>query len=235
VAQRLLGRDGQVDRLLVLADQPLTSAPGRGRPRPGGARGRGGSDLGRLTDSFHLNLTAFGLLSFAVGCSSCTAPSAWPSSSAARWCARLRALGVPLRRLIALMAPNWLVLALVAGAMIGVALGYLIAAALLPDVAATLRGLYGADVSGHADLRPGLVAVGLAIALAAPLLAAAGALWRWRGCRCWPARNRAPGPWRGAGGRCRWPLSAGSGWRPAGALALWGRGLIAGSRCWARC
>ena len=26
-----------------------------------------GSDVARLTDSFHLNLTAFGLLSFAVG------------------------------------------------------------------------------------------------------------------------------------------------------------------------
>ncbi len=35
----------------------------------------------RLTDSFHLNLTAFGLLSFAVGILLFTAPSRWPLSN----------------------------------------------------------------------------------------------------------------------------------------------------------
>ena len=37
------------------------------------------------------------------------------------------------------------------------ALGYLVAAALLPDVAATLRGLYGAAVGRELALRPKLV------------------------------------------------------------------------------
>ena len=39
-------------------------------------------------------------------------------------------------------------LALVAG-LIGLVCGYLIAAALLPDVAASLRGLYGAQIPGN--------------------------------------------------------------------------------------
>src|SRR5690606_23795175 len=59
----------------------------------------------------------------------------------------------------------------------GVALGYVIAAALLPDVAATLRGLYGADVSGQMTLRPVWWLSGLAIALVGTAVAASGALW----------------------------------------------------------
>ena len=89
----------------------------------------------------------------------------------------LRALGVPLGRLIALMGAELLLLALIAGT-IGVALGYIIAALLLPDVAATLRGLYGADVAGTLQLRPVWWLSGLAIALGGTALAASGALWR---------------------------------------------------------
>jgi len=44
------------------------------------------SDLERLTDSFHLNLTAFGLLSFLSGCSSSIRRSGLPSSSVCRCC-----------------------------------------------------------------------------------------------------------------------------------------------------
>ena len=51
----------------------------------------------------------------------------------------LRALGLSARGLIGLVLLELLVLALVSGA-IGIGLGYLVAAALLPDVAATLRG-----------------------------------------------------------------------------------------------
>ena len=48
----------------------------------------------------------------------------------------------------------------------GVALGYVIAALLLPDVVATLRGLYGADLSGSLSLRPEWWLSGLGIAVA---------------------------------------------------------------------
>ena len=70
-----------------------------------------------------------------------------------------------------------LLLALVAG-VAGIALGYLVAAALLPDVAATLRGLYGADVPGTLGLRPGWWAAGLAVAVAGTLVASAQSLWQ---------------------------------------------------------
>jgi putative ABC transport system permease protein len=67
LAQRLLDRAGQIDRLLVTAVQPVTQRPlVEVGPHLVENPARGGSDVARLTDSFHLNLTAFGLLSFAV-------------------------------------------------------------------------------------------------------------------------------------------------------------------------
>ena len=65
------------------------------------------------------------------------------------------------------MLAELVALALVAG-LVGVAAGYLIAAALLPDVAASLRGLYGARMPGSLGLGPGWWAAGIAMSLPAP-------------------------------------------------------------------
>jgi putative ABC transport system permease protein len=178
VAQRLLGKQNQIDSLIVLPRQPRTQsdltdiAPALTRQRA-----QGGSDIGRLTDSFHLNLTAFGLLSFAVGIFIVNGAIGLAFEQRRPVVRTLRALGLPLRRLIILMAAELMLFALVAGAA-GVALGYVIAAVLLPDVAATLRGLYGADVSGTLQLRPVWWLSGLAIAVGGTGLAASGALYK---------------------------------------------------------
>ena len=177
LAQRLLNRPGQIDRLIVLPDQPLTRRPlADVAPDLTVVAPQGGNDIAQLTDSFHLNLTAFGLLSFAVGLFIVHGAIGLAFEQRRAMVRTLRALGAPLGRLIALMAVELAVLALVAG-LIGVALGYVIAAALLPDVAATLRGLYGADVSGQMTLRPVWWLSGLAIALVGTAVAASGALW----------------------------------------------------------
>jgi putative ABC transport system permease protein len=66
VAERLLDAPGQVSRLILggEAGRPLPAEfAGRLEVRPPERDG----DLERLTDSFHLNLTAFGFLSFVVG------------------------------------------------------------------------------------------------------------------------------------------------------------------------
>ena len=66
-AQRLLKLEGRLSRLVLLPEQPLGRpaledlAPELIRQAP-----ETGEDLARLTDSFHLNLTAFGLLSRAA-------------------------------------------------------------------------------------------------------------------------------------------------------------------------
>ena len=178
VAQRLLGKDGQIDSLIVVPDQPVGQPPlDQIAPELTRQPAQGGSDLSRLTDSFHLNLTAFGLLSFAVGIFIVHGAIGLAFEQRRPVIRTLRALGLPLRRLIVLMAVELLFFALIAG-VIGVALGYLIAALLLPDVAATLRGLYGADVSGTLQLRPVWWLSGLGIALGGTAIAAGGALYK---------------------------------------------------------
>jgi putative ABC transport system permease protein len=54
--------------------------------------------------------------------------------------------------------------------------GYFIAASLLPDVAASLRGLYGAQIPGQLSLKPQWWLAGLAISIAGALLAAGAGL-----------------------------------------------------------
>jgi putative ABC transport system permease protein len=136
-----------------------------------------GPGIEGLTGSFHLNLTAFGLLSFAVGLFIVHGAIGLAFEQRRGMVRTLRALGLPARVLVALILLELAAVALVAG-LAGVALGYLIAASLLPDVAATLRGLYGAPAAGGLALRPSWVAAGLGMAALGTALAAAQALWR---------------------------------------------------------
>lgn len=223
VAQRLLGREGQIDRLLVSEAQPL-----RRGPLPDGlvqTAPQDGTDVARLTDSFHLNLTAFGLLSFAVGLFIVHGAIGLAFEQRRAMVRTVRALGAPLGQLIGLMAVELAVLGLVAGAL-GVALGYAIAAALLPDVAATLRGLYGADVAGQLSVRPAWWLSGMAIALGGTAVAASGALWSI--ARMPLLASAQPRAWGLArqGSALVWLSAALLG--AAGGLALWGTGLLAG-------
>ncbi|MCF5021943.1 FtsX-like permease family protein, partial [Pseudomonas lactis] len=61
---------------------------------------------------------------------------------------------------------------------LGIASGYLLASLLLPDVAASLRGLYGAEVAGQLNLSPWWWLAGLGVSLLGALLAGASSLWR---------------------------------------------------------
>nr|WP_237685015.1 FtsX-like permease family protein [Szabonella alba] len=177
-AQRLLGREGQVSRLLILPDQPQNQ-PALDQIAPDLLRqgAEAAPDPARLTGSFHLNLTAFGALSFIVGLFIVHGAVGLAMEQRRPLVRTLRALGAPLRLLVGLMLAELLAIALLAGGL-GVLLGYVVAAALLPDVAATIRGLYGASVSGTLELRAVWWLSGLGMALAGTALAASGALWR---------------------------------------------------------
>ncbi|WP_099823258.1 FtsX-like permease family protein [Oceaniglobus indicus] len=177
-AQRLLGMEGRLNRLLLLDDQPLSRppldqvAPGLTLRAP-----QQDNDMARLTDSFHLNLTAFGLLSFAVGLFIVRGTIGLAFEQRRPMFRTLRALGLPAATLLWLLVAELLAFALIAGAA-GIALGYLIAALLIPDVAATLRGLYGASVEGTLSIRPLWWVAGLGIAVIGTALAAVSSLWR---------------------------------------------------------
>lgn len=174
-AEQILGARGSIKRLLLGAVMPIDLAPLPAELRVAQAGVQ--TDVARLTQSFHLNLTAFGLLSFAVGIFIVYGAVGLAFEQRRGVFRTLRALGLPLNRLMLLLVAEFTVFALVAGAA-GVALGYLIAAALLPDVAATLRGLYGADVAGQLQLRAAWWLSGLGMALAGTAVAAAAALFK---------------------------------------------------------
>ena len=226
VVQRMLGRS-DLSRLLILPEQPLGRPPLEQiaphlRIQPSIQT----ADVGELTDSFHLNLTAFGLLSFAVGLFIVHSTIGLAFEQRRGLVRSLRALGVPLRQLVTLLAAEVLLLATL-GAGLGIMLGYVMAAVLLPDVAVTLRGLYGADVSGTLQFRPEWWASGLAIALLGSAVAASGQLWQiGRMSILASARPRA---WFMASGRTALWQAVGAVALAAGALllTLFGQGLIA--------
>ena len=228
LAQRLIGMEGKVSRFLVAPDLPEGRAVLADIAPELALQGAAESaDLGRLTDSFHLNLTAFGLLSFAVGLFIVHGAVGLAFTQRQGTVRTLRALGLPAGRLTVLMAGELALLALLGGA-VGVALGYVIAAALMPGVAGTLRGLYGAEVAGTLALRPVWWLSGLGIALAGTLAAAAGALWRlWRMPLLAAAQARASQLASRRSARVR---AAGAVILLVAALALglWGKGLVAG-------
>src|SRR5450756_3221187 len=78
-------------------------------------------------------------------------------------------------RLNAVLVVELVSLALVAG-VAGLVCGYLIAASLLPDVAASLRGLYGAQIPGELTLRGEWWIAGIVISVAGALVAATTSL-----------------------------------------------------------
>ena len=181
LASRLLRQPASLSYLLVVPDQRPGLTPLKElAPELTFVSAQAASDTARLTDSFHLNLTAFGLLSFAVGLFIVQGTIALSLEQRRGMIRTLRSLGVPMRLLSGLFAAELAVFALIAGAA-GLAGGYLVAAALLPGVNATLAGLYGAPVDGSLSLRPVWVVSGLSMTLGGTFLAGAHslfALWR---------------------------------------------------------
>ncbi|MEO1274821.1 MAG: FtsX-like permease family protein, partial [Pseudomonadota bacterium] len=175
-AEELLRRPGEIDRLLVVArGAPLAEITPDLTLRPPEEEG----DLARLTDSFHLNLTAFGLLSFVVGLFIVHATVGLAFEQRRATVRTLRAVGVGRAELTLALVVELLVIAAM-GAALGMALGYLIAAVLIGDVAASLRGLYGASVPGELSLRPAWWLAGAGMAVAGTFAAAANGVWKLR-------------------------------------------------------
>ncbi|MGZ5874991.1 MAG: ABC transporter permease [Bradyrhizobium sp.] len=178
IAQRLLKMPDQVSRLLVGKTKtrraPLENVVGdKLRLIEPDAE----SDLERLTDSFHLNLTAFGMLSFVVGLFIVNSAIGLAFEQRLPMLRTLRACGVSARMLNAVLVIELVSLALIAGLM-GLVCGYLIAASLLPDVAASLRGLYGAQIPGQLTLRGEWWIAGVIISVVGALAAAATSLMK---------------------------------------------------------
>ena len=201
IAQKLLDKPDQISRLLIGKAkgriEPLESIAGNELHR---VAPDAESDLERLTDSFHLNLTAFGLLSFMVGLFIVNSAIGLAFEQRLPMLRTLRACGVSAKLLNTMLVIELVSLAVVGG-LIGMVCGYLIAAALLPDVAASLRGLYGAPIPGELSLRARMVDRG---PCGQHRRRAGGRndqpRSRRSACRCWRWRSRRPGARRSGAG-----------------------------------
>ncbi|WP_400769853.1 FtsX-like permease family protein [Methylosinus sporium] len=177
VAQNLLHRPGRLSRLL-LAEEPAANAPTLESIIDEPLRrveADEAPELAKLTESFHLNLTAFGLLAYVVGLFIAHASFGLAFEQRLPIIRTLRAIGASLRALTLALVAELTLLALLAGAA-GMAGGYLIAAALLPNMAASLEGLYGAELDGALGLAPSWWLSGVGMALLGAAIAAASGL-----------------------------------------------------------
>ncbi len=225
-AQRLLKGPGQLSQLLV-ASSFATTQPAL----PAGVEltweVRGEEDLQRLTDSFHLNLTALGLLAFVVGLFIVHAAAGLAMEQRRGIMQTLRACGTSLAMLITALLLELTVLALVGGSL-GVLSGYALASLLVGDLAASLRGLYGAQVAGQLLLNASWWAAGLAMSLAGTLIAGGSSLIK--AARLPVLSWARPQAWRAAQRRSitRLAMLAVALLIIAAGLYVWGAGLVAG-------
>ncbi|QXZ16527.1 FtsX-like permease family protein [Pseudomonas sp. AO-1] len=176
VAQTVLEQPGQLSRLLLPKDfHAELPAAFNGRLQLKSSAEE--NNLARLTESFHLNLDALGFLSFVVGLFIVHAAIGLALEQRRGLLRTLRACGVSARMLIGSLIVELGVLALIGG-VFGVVSGYWLASVLLPDVAASLRGLYGAEVAGQLRLSPWWWFSGIGLSLFGALLAGANSLLR---------------------------------------------------------
>lgn len=225
-AQRLLDAPDQLSRLILpkTFQRALPTLDGVDLQR---LENDQGAELDRLTDSFHLNLLALGLLAFAVGLFIVHAATGLALEQRRALLRTLRACGLSAATLVLALTLELALFALVAGAL-GVASGYLLAALLLPDVAASLRGLYGAEIAGSLTLSPAWWLAGLGLSLGGALLAGADGLWR---AARLPLLALAQGEaWRAAHGRWLRRQALGALLVGLAALGLWlgGNSLASG-------
>ena len=198
VAQKLLGLEGTISKLLLPAGAEISNQklPEQWQSSLTLVEPAVRVDLQGLTDSFHLNLTAFGLLCFLVGLFIVYSAIGLAIEDRISVLRTLRICGVSHRQLLTMLIGEMVLLAFIAGG-VGVVAGYFVAAQLLPDVAASLRGLYGARVGGALTLDPVWLVGGLAVSVFGALLASFGAflkvagmsLFDTRGTTAWRTRQ----------------------------------------------
>jgi putative ABC transport system permease protein len=177
LAQRLLGRPGRITRLLLAPRQSVGLIPlDELAPDLSVVSPERGGDLARLTDSFHLNLTAFGFLAFVVGLFIVYSAAGLAFEQRRATFRTLRALGLSARGLACLLCVELGLFALVGG-VVGVGLGYVMAGALLPGVAVTLEGLYGATGPNALTFRPSWWASAMALSAFGVLVASGQGVW----------------------------------------------------------
>ena len=120
-----------------------------------------GSDFKQLTRSFHLNLAAFGFLSFLVGLFIFYSAINLAIEQRRKLISLLSSIGVSKLLINFSLIIELLIIASI-GSIIGMILGYSLSIFLLPDVSGTLKGLFGVPMDNNLTLPIRLWIVNLA-------------------------------------------------------------------------
>jgi putative ABC transport system permease protein len=182
-AQESLQRLGRLDRIdLVVAG----GEEGEGQLRrvreliPAGVRviraGSGSRVAEQMTRAFNLNLVMLSLLALVVGMFLVYNTVTFSVVQRRELIGSLRAAGVTRDQIFVLILCEASLVA-VAAALVGVALGVVLAEQLLGLVSRTINDLYFAVSVRHVSIAPGALAKGLLVGLGAALLAAAMPAW----------------------------------------------------------
>lgn len=223
-AAQLLNQPNTLTRLLLPHDASLLW-----QPLPAAValvlrwqEGQTEADLTRLSDSFHLNLSALGLLAFTVGLCIVYSATGLAFQQRRSLFRTLRSCGVSQRLLLSSLAIEISFMAILAGGM-GMVLGYLCAGLLLPGMAVSLRGLFGAPIGEVLQLNAQWWFSGVVMSVIGAWVAAAGYLWETArlsilaGPDAWRLRQAQTLRWQWRFGLVLWG--------GAGGLLWWGEGL----------
>ena len=182
-AQEVLAKAGRLTRIELDADASAAAAaqlatlaqvlPKHLQLIDVGRQARGARSL---TDAFYTNLDALSLLALLVGGFMIYNTMSFLVMQRQALFARLRALGVTRAALARLIVAEALVLGGLGG-VLGCALGYGLASMLMAPVGQTLRDHYAASGGGQLVFAPTLAVLGITLAAATTLLAAALPAW----------------------------------------------------------
>ncbi len=134
-------------------------------------------DLSRLTKSFHLNLTAFGFLSYIVALFIVYSTINLAFEQRKGILKGLRSLGISSISIARLMLLEILMISTMSG-ILGVVSSYFLASILLPDVAMTLNGLFGASLADNLTIDGMFWFTSLCISILGALCSSAPVLWK---------------------------------------------------------
>lgn len=176
-AQALLGREGRIDRIDLIAPPGTAGAALLSRVRaalpPGAQLVRSASRtaaLDQMTRAFSLNLTALGLLALIFGMFLIYDSTSFGVLQRRTLIGTLRALGVTRREVFGLVAGEGFIVGII-GAALGIVLGIGLARGLVGLVSRTINDLWFV-VSVHGVALPaGTLAVGAALGIGATTLA----------------------------------------------------------------
>jgi putative ABC transport system permease protein len=191
-AQELLQRVGRLDRIDLIADAAVAAAvtahlpPGL-RLEPAAQRQ---AALVQMTEAFHVNLQAMGLLALLVGALLVYNTMTFAVLRRRPVLGTLRLLGVTRRQLFGRVLAESLLLGLV-GSLFGLVLGIAVGSGLVRLVTRTINDLYFVLTVTSFQVSPLLVVKGLLLGLVSTALAAAGPAIEAAGVEPQAARRRS--------------------------------------------